>query len=329
MDTFFFEGKDVLWNYVRTIHEHPEMFDEFGQAARFNMILYGPGGTGKSTFVYRIAMVLMRHIISLDLRYSTKRELYETLYSCALRKNNNSGFISTNDKKSTFTPKDTVFLFEEFDNCLLEMYIHEKNLNKREQEKREKDISAMDQGVKKSDFRVKDLLELFQGPVPITGSIMVATTNDLDSIKEVCPNLFRAGRMTTIYFGYISKKTLQELVTFYFKRPLEIYVPDKMKIPTSEIIELALETKMLPLDDEEKFRRFEVVLEKKIIDAEIAYDKATEASLQAVVKGRLQNESEQLVVEEKNLRFGEMETISSPQVVFEKDEDVIEDEELE
>ncbi len=34
-------------------------------------------------------------------------------------------------------------------------------------------------------FCIRDLLEIFQGPVPFESSIMIATTNKYDEIKEL------------------------------------------------------------------------------------------------------------------------------------------------
>ena len=38
---------------------------------------------------------------------------------------------------------------------------------------------------------VRSLLELINGPAPISGAIYIATTNHLDELKEICPALFR------------------------------------------------------------------------------------------------------------------------------------------
>jgi len=89
---------------------------------------------------------------------------------------------------------------------------------------------------------INDLLEIFQGTVPNDGAIMIATTNDYEGIKEMCPALFRPGRLTPIYFGYADKDLLQDISRFYFGRELEIYIPDKLEIPTSQIIQIALES---------------------------------------------------------------------------------------
>ncbi len=92
-----------------------------------------------------------------------------------------------------------------------------------------------------NEFTLKDLLEIFQGAAPIDKMIIIATTNDYDGIKELCPELFRSGRLTAVEFGYLDKKSLQALSMFYFNKELTIDITADMKIPTSQIVEKALE----------------------------------------------------------------------------------------
>lgn len=70
---------------------------------------------------------------------------------------------------------------------------------------------------------------------------MIANTNKYDEIKEMCPELFRPGRITPVYFGYINKETLQDISKYFFGKKLSGYIPDVLTVPTSQIIELAFE----------------------------------------------------------------------------------------
>jgi adenylate kinase family enzyme len=116
---------------------------------------------------------------------------------------------------------------------------------------------------KVDQFILKDLLEIFQGPVPREGTLMFATTNDYDEIKEMCPALFRSGRMTPIYFGYPDADIIQEISEFYFNNRLTIYIPTHHKISTSEIIECALKNYSNgKLDELQKFNNFQDSLDK-------------------------------------------------------------------
>jgi hypothetical protein len=90
---------------------------------------------------------------------------------------------------------------------------------------------------------MSDLLELFQGPVPVKNRMIVATTNHYDKIKNELPALFRAGRMTPLEFTYINWDDFIELCEYYFDKKPECK-PTKIYMPTSEIIELVQKYKI-------------------------------------------------------------------------------------
>jgi ATP-dependent 26S proteasome regulatory subunit len=195
------------------------------------MLLYGPPGTGKSTFVYRLAMSTNRHIISIDLNNVThKRNAYQ---------------IIQNPYSEDMKPSEYIILLEEFDNVVLnlkakETIKHKTNINSKKDNDKNDDKQVIE--VCTDDFELNDLLEIFQGPVPREGQIIIATTNKYDEIKEVCPALFRPGRLTPVEFGYMTSKEVNELANVYFGH--EVDIKFNPQIPTSKIIEIALYAKL-------------------------------------------------------------------------------------
>ncbi len=237
MKPFFHQDKDRLWSLIKNTCLNPEFYSSRGQNARVSILLAGPPGCGKSSIIYRIARCFSRHIISLDLRIASKANMYQILQRPVLKDFPNLSY------------KDIVYLFEEFDISITELALREKKYNEESHYKKlyesiQKEEVISDEAMKCKDYNefcIRDLLEIFQGPIPFESSIMIATTNKYDEIKETCPELFRPGRLTPIYFGYIDQNTLQEISLFFFNKKIQGYLPDIMNIPTSQIIELVFE----------------------------------------------------------------------------------------
>jgi SpoVK/Ycf46/Vps4 family AAA+-type ATPase len=309
--SLFHPEKDRLWTMVKNSCLNQHLYKDKGQCGRVSLLLYGPPGTGKSTFAYRIAMCMQRQIISLDLRDLDKQTLYQILHN-----------PTRNYCKSY---KDAVYLFEEIDASIKELYLRGKkqesakseyesrmmryygdssmcyksmnnntvnqyiikdgnsdtdtgkksnNLDKvNESQKDQKDTDNITEKYTKrydeiskltksrNEFNIRDLLEVFQGPIPFEEMIIIANTNKFDEIKKLCPELFRPGRLTPVYFGYINKDTLQDISKYYFNKKIDGYLPETIKIPTSQIIELALETSQYKYD---QFDQFSIQLNKLI-----------------------------------------------------------------
>lgn len=275
-----------------------------------NLLLHGAPGLGKSSLIYRIATILKKSIISIDIaQYLNKKQaLYELFLSGKLE-------LPDNNVKLTID-NNCIIILEEFDltiqklieieklyeyknlitdsiikkkdneinnniskyqnyinneyinvnntqylnkqksidthNFNMEQYlqnelINENNINKRTINTSH-DITKITMDInqtidrtneenKSNILRLGDLLELFQGPVPIKDRMIIATTNNFHLIKNSLPALIRPGRLTPIEFNYMSWDLLNELCLYYFKTKMKSQ-PFKITIPTSHIMEL-------------------------------------------------------------------------------------------
>ncbi|MDD4930735.1 MAG: AAA family ATPase [Candidatus Colwellbacteria bacterium] len=259
LDTFFSPSKKIIWPIVKQIHVNPMKFFEMGQSPQSGWLIYGPPGTGKSSFVYRVAMCLQRHVVSIDIRGMKKR----SAIFAAMRK----PYIN----KTTYTePCNVVYLFDEIDLALVELYNREKKrqkvtedwmkimknssvIKKREMSSDSSDIIKDDykdvsletmMGDSGDDMTSHDLLEFFQGPIPYKGAIFMATTNKFEEIKRMCPALVRPGRLTPIEFGNPDSATVKEISQFHFGKEVDISDDYSPTISSSQIMQYVLDAKM-------------------------------------------------------------------------------------
>ena len=151
----------------------------------------------------------------------------------------------------------------------------EKEKEKEKEKENNKNVTKSDNNLNKNknksnykildinyeEIQLSDLLEIFQGPVPIDGLIAIATTNHFEEIKNMCPALFRPGRLTPIHFDYADGDTIQEISQYYYNKNVQIEIPEKTNIPTSLLIEMVIESRLhIPND----FEHFSSQLEKEL-----------------------------------------------------------------
>ncbi len=235
-----------------------------------NLILHGRPGTGKSSIIYRIATLMKRSIVSVDLSLylDKKRELYNLFYG--------QQFQLPGEERRVDVGEDCIIVLEEFDNSIRKLLDlekihvlkqdlistdfknkqtmllqtdHDETDNKTTNKEKisiNKVSHEIDQAVhsntiavKNDTLRIFDLLELFQGVVSPPNRIIIATTNHYEEIRNSLPALFRPGRLSQIEFKYLTWDLLNELSQYYFQKPMTIK-PIEITIPTSQITEVAL-----------------------------------------------------------------------------------------
>src|SRR3989338_140250 len=255
--TFFQKDHLRYWEYMKIVHFHPEKILNMGQYPQISLCLWGPPGTGKSTFAYRVAMSLQRHIVNIDCKNKNKKTLIQ---------------IITNPQINGIwlNPKDCVFVFDEFDRSVKYLMDKEQSiqrfreniLNGLSRHDSEDDEDKDDRSTKNlkraakirktalkttepatatlaqkdhingyidlqevylkalshinSELVVSDLLDILQGTAPIPGMICIATTNNLDQLKEYCPALFRHGRLLPVHFDNADKEVFTNIIRHYY-----------------------------------------------------------------------------------------------------------------
>jgi hypothetical protein len=126
-----------------------------------------------------------------------------------------------------------IIILDEFDTVIRMLKQYEDDYA--EMMKKEK-IDLVDLKKLREHLKIKDLLTLFQGPVPIYNRFIVATTNDFDYIKEACPALVRPGRLTPLKFDYWDMSEFNMMYEHYFGEKYSGHFASIDK-PPSEILQ--------------------------------------------------------------------------------------------
>jgi hypothetical protein len=284
MATHFHTEKDRLWSLIKEIDQNKDYYQKYGQTPKLNLLLHGPPGTGKSSFAYRVAMTLRRDIISMDLtkypnRYIIDKLMHGYINVCL----SNGHMISPSRLVYVFDEFDRTIEFliaaQDKEKRLFESKLKSMSAGNglaallgsaagKKSKSNPKTNNSSDSDGEEDDFTIpsvddsvgdpstsisaasqlltiKDLLEIFQGVVDVDSRLIFAMTNHYDKIKQECPALFRPGRLTPVYFGYIGRETLVDIIQYYFKtKSIPVCgldsLPSELRIPTSEIIEQAI-----------------------------------------------------------------------------------------
>ncbi len=78
MKPFFHKDSDMLWSTVKNVFLNPNFSGN--NSSKCRLLLHGPSGNGKSSFVYRLAMCTHKNISTIDFKI-TKYNIYKTLLS--------------------------------------------------------------------------------------------------------------------------------------------------------------------------------------------------------------------------------------------------------
>jgi len=276
IEPFFHKQKKSMWTKIKMVQHDKKKIYELGQYPQLGFILYGPPGTGKSSFGHRIARALNRHIFSINLTdyITNKKGLFELIKTPNVGqqlvgrvKAGEVVFIldeidaairqiiqNSENKKSIVNRKESLL-----ESIILEKYYDEKSAKKPEDDKDTKKVNPFSKI--NNDLTIEDLQELFQGPVPIEGAILIATTNKFEEIQTVCPALFRPGRLTPVKFDYADNWTLNKITEHYYKKRTTIDITDK-QISSCILIDFVMQTKFNKKRNE--FDNFERLLRDRV-----------------------------------------------------------------
>merc|ERR1719189_3226935 len=254
----FFPEKEKLIKKINFFLENESWYSQHGTPYMFGLLLHGEPGCGKTSTIKAIANMTQRHIVSVPLKnVKTISDLYNALYG---------GKIN----KSSIPMKKRLYVLEDIDCAGLddimkkrvaepqkpaEINPNENNENKNPEPKVEE----------KTEIKLSDLLEAFDGVLEMNGRMMVMTTNHLEKLD---PALIRPGRVNlSLEFKRCTKQAIGEFFeTFFPNIPLDMeHVQDGVWTP-AEVAQICINHQ----DDVEP--AIQKIYERKTIPKEKSFD---------------------------------------------------------
>ena len=242
MANFYHHDKKNIIDRINKFQHKTENGFDIGDCYQYGMIIHGPPGTGKSSFVYRLAIHLKRNIVLINLETISRVVLYKLM---------ESRYIDEGNECMVIRPSTSIYAFDEFDDSLKVICEREeksKELKKKismiknngtynDDEKKLENELVKSYNELENLVTMKDLLEVFQGIVPIKGAIFIATTNHYGKIKETNPALFRAGRLIPTSYDYFNDDMIKIICKEKYDRKYKSSNENK-KYKNVEVMEL-------------------------------------------------------------------------------------------
>jgi hypothetical protein len=228
-DCLFSTNKQILKKTIERLN-NIEYYKKTGTKRQSSYIFHGPPGTGKTCHITALANYSNRHIVEIHIsRIHTNLDFEKILnlhLICGISVNYDQIIIVFDEIDQLFkkdsdeiidrTPvKSSLCKFNEDQDDI--NFLDGTGLNEGQILSNKSNIlypSKPSKNILDDKLSLEFVLSQLDGISSFPGLIIIATTNYIDRIPE---QLCRYGRLTPLYFGYMVKNEIIEMIEFYYE----------------------------------------------------------------------------------------------------------------